>query len=140
MVTPAYAIRLPQVTSRTTVSPRAFATFWQQRSIFPLTMLAENLSSYSYHFNNIRSTPAYPLLGLHLLCIPRCPRLSRTRALASHRVLYQMLFPSYAAGVSILTILPLLFLIARYVAKRTRRLPWYIDDTLLLFSLVRQQS
>jgi hypothetical protein len=75
-------------TSSTTVLPRAFTTLWQQRSIFPVIILAENLSSYSYHFNNIRSTPAYPLLGLHLLCIPRCSRLPHSRAPASHLIVY----------------------------------------------------
>ncbi|KAH5129808.1 hypothetical protein HBH70_199540 [Parastagonospora nodorum] len=47
-----------------------------------------------------------------------------------------MLFASYVAPVIVLALLSLLFLIARYSTKRTMRLPWTSDDTLLLLSLI----
>lgn len=47
-----------------------------------------------------------------------------------------MLLAPYTAGAVVLTVLPLLFLISRCVAKRIKQLPWYIDDTLLVVSLV----
>ncbi|KAF2829693.1 hypothetical protein CC86DRAFT_173347 [Ophiobolus disseminans] len=46
-----------------------------------------------------------------------------------------MLFASYVAGATILAVLPSAFLIARYIAKRAKRLPWTVDDTLLVLSL-----
>lgn len=49
-----------------------------------------------------------------------------------------MLLASYVAGAIILAILPLAFFIARHLAKRSKSLPWSVDDTLLVFSLVRQ--
>lgn len=55
---------------------------------------------------------------------------------ASRLVKAQMLFASYVVAVIVLALLSLLFLIARFSAKRTMRLPWTIDDTLLLLSLV----
>jgi hypothetical protein len=50
-----------------------------------------------------------------------------------------MLIGFYVAGVLILALLPLGFLIARYLAKRGKGVPWTIDDTLLVLSLVKQQ-
>ena len=47
-----------------------------------------------------------------------------------------MLFGKYIAGLVILSVLPLLFLLARFCAKRSRLLPWTIDDTFLLLALV----
>jgi hypothetical protein len=47
-----------------------------------------------------------------------------------------MLYPSYLAGSIVLAILPLLFVVARQLLKRSRRLPWTLDDTLLVLSLV----
>jgi hypothetical protein len=47
-----------------------------------------------------------------------------------------MLFGSYIAGLVILSVLPLLFLLARFCSKRSRPLPWTINDTLLVLALV----
>ncbi|KAF1829470.1 hypothetical protein BDW02DRAFT_147872 [Decorospora gaudefroyi] len=47
-----------------------------------------------------------------------------------------MLYSQYIIGLVFLSILPLLFLVARCVAKRSRLLPWSIDDTLLVASLL----
>lgn len=47
-----------------------------------------------------------------------------------------MLLGKYIAGLVILSVLPLLFLLARCCAKRSRLLPWSIDDTLLVLALV----
>lgn len=47
-----------------------------------------------------------------------------------------MILGSYLAGIVVLSVLPLLFLVARLLAKRSKRLPWTIDDVLLLLSLV----
>jgi hypothetical protein len=47
-----------------------------------------------------------------------------------------MLVASYVAGAILLAILPLAFFVARHLAKRSKSLPWSIDDTLLVFSLV----
>lgn len=47
-----------------------------------------------------------------------------------------MLFAAYVAGVVTLAILPLVFLIARHAAKRSKHLSWSIDDTLLVLALV----
>jgi len=44
----------------------------------------------------------------------------------------------YVAALVILSLLPLLFSVARLAAKHFRRLPWAIDDTLLLLALVLQ--
>jgi hypothetical protein len=43
----------------------------------------------------------------------------------------------YVVGITVLAVSPLLFLIARLLAKRSRHLPWSIDDILLLLSLVQ---
>jgi fumarate reductase subunit D len=51
-----------------------------------------------------------------------------------------MLIASYVVAVSVLTLLPLLFLVARSSAKRMMRLAWSVDDTLLLLSLVELAS
>jgi hypothetical protein len=51
-----------------------------------------------------------------------------------------MLYTSYVVGITVLAVLPLLFLIARLLAKRSQRTPWSIDDTLLVLSLVQQES
>jgi hypothetical protein len=51
-----------------------------------------------------------------------------------------MIFASYIVGSTVLAVLSLLFLLARHMAKRSKRLPWSIDDTLLLFSLVLQEA
>jgi len=48
-----------------------------------------------------------------------------------------MLFGNYIAGLVILSVLPLLFILARFYSKRTRLLPWTIDDTFLVLALVR---
>lgn len=47
-----------------------------------------------------------------------------------------MLYPSYLASSLVLAILPLLFVVARQLLKRSRQLPWTLDDTLLVLSLV----
>ena len=47
-----------------------------------------------------------------------------------------MLVGFYVAGVLILTLLPLSFLVARYLTKRGKGASWTIDDTLLVLSLV----
>ncbi|KAL1792286.1 hypothetical protein ACET3X_008793 [Alternaria dauci] len=47
-----------------------------------------------------------------------------------------MLFGKYIAGLVILSVLPLLFLLARFCAKHSRRLPWTIDDTFLVLALL----
>ncbi|KAH7075457.1 hypothetical protein BKA63DRAFT_297721 [Paraphoma chrysanthemicola] len=46
-----------------------------------------------------------------------------------------MLLASYLAGASVLAILPSVFFVARCLAKRSKRLPWATDDTLLVLSL-----
>jgi hypothetical protein len=51
-----------------------------------------------------------------------------------------MILASYIVGSTLLAVLPLLFLLARYQAKHSQRLPWSIDDTLLLLSLVLQET
>jgi hypothetical protein len=48
-----------------------------------------------------------------------------------------MLYTSYVVGITVLAVSPLLFLITRLLAKRSRRLPWSIDDTLLVLALVQ---
>jgi hypothetical protein len=48
-----------------------------------------------------------------------------------------MLYTSYVVGITILAVLPLLFFVARHLAKRSKRLPWSVDDTLLALSLVQ---
>jgi hypothetical protein len=48
-----------------------------------------------------------------------------------------MLYASYVVGITVLAVSPLLLLIARLLAKHSKRLPWSIDDTLLLLSLVQ---
>jgi hypothetical protein len=50
-----------------------------------------------------------------------------------------MLSGFYFAGVLILALLPLGFLVARYLAKRSKGASWTIDDTLLVLSLVEQR-
>jgi hypothetical protein len=47
-----------------------------------------------------------------------------------------MLFGKYITGLVILSVLPLLFLLARFYSKRTRLLQWTIDDSLLVLALV----
>jgi uncharacterized membrane protein YbhN (UPF0104 family) len=40
------------------------------------------------------------------------------------------------AGMVILSIIPLLFLVARFLAKRSKLLPWSFDDALLVLALL----
>jgi hypothetical protein len=40
------------------------------------------------------------------------------------------------AGVTILAVLPAVFLAARFAAKRTKSATWSLDDTLLVLALV----
>ncbi|KAH7399060.1 hypothetical protein DE146DRAFT_521105 [Phaeosphaeria sp. MPI-PUGE-AT-0046c] len=47
-----------------------------------------------------------------------------------------MILASYLAGSIVLAILSLLFLVARHQCKRSKDLPWSVDDTLLVFSLM----
>ena len=42
-------------------------------------------------------------------------------------------------GVTILAVLPVMFLAARFAAKKTKSLSWSLDDTLLVLALVRLQ-
>ncbi|CBX93279.1 predicted protein [Plenodomus lingam JN3] len=65
--------------------------------------------------------------------------LSLTSWPCSHN-LEPMLIGSYLAGLVILSIVPLLFFIARYLAKRTKSQSWNIDDTLLLLALVTKDT
>jgi hypothetical protein len=51
-----------------------------------------------------------------------------------------MLFDKYIAGLVVLSVLPTLFFLARYHAKRSKLLPWTIDDSLLVLALVRTGS
>ena len=43
------------------------------------------------------------------------------------------------AGIITLAVLSAFFLAARFAAKRTKSLPWSLDDTLLVLALVRLQ-
>jgi hypothetical protein len=76
---------------------------------------------------------------LHSIYFPsllRCAPLSYPRAHIRNCSKTSMLFPSYVAAVTLLAVLPLLFFVARCVAKRLTNLSWSIDDTLLTLSLV----
>jgi len=46
-----------------------------------------------------------------------------------------MILASYLAGIAILSLLPLLFLAARLLAKRAKRQAWTVDDALLCIAL-----
>jgi len=48
-----------------------------------------------------------------------------------------MILASYLAGIAILSLLPLLFLAARLLAKRAKRQAWTVDDALLCIALVQ---
>ena len=50
-----------------------------------------------------------------------------------------MSFGANIAGVTTLAVLSAFFLAARFAAKRTKSLPWSLDDTLLVLALVRLQ-
>ena len=55
---------------------------------------------------------------------------------ASLRTASSMPLGPFIVGLVLLSVLPLLFLVARHLAKRSRQLPWSIDDTLLVLALV----
>jgi 4-amino-4-deoxy-L-arabinose transferase-like glycosyltransferase len=47
-----------------------------------------------------------------------------------------MLSGAYITTIVVLSALPLLFLVARLLAKRSRLMPWTIDDILLVLALL----
>ena len=51
-----------------------------------------------------------------------------------------MLLGSYIAGIVLLLALPLVFVTARFVSKRSKVPSWTLDDTLLVLALVENSQ